>query len=84
MGKPGLYLEDLYVMPAFRGQGVAKKLLAFLAKLAIERDCGRLEWWVVDWNKKAIDFYLNMGAVAMDEWTVYRVTDEKLQQLAEQ
>lgn len=81
LGKPGLYLEDLYVMPAFRGQGIARKLLAFLAKLAIERDCGRLEWWVLDWNKKAIDFYLNVGAVAMDEWTVYRVTNEKLKQL---
>lgn len=82
LGKPGLYLEDLYVIPEFRGQGIAKKLLGFLAQLAIERDCGRLEWWVLDWNKKAIDFYLKIGAIPMDEWTVYRVTGEKLQELA--
>jgi len=83
LGKPGLYLEDLYVKPEYRGKKIATQILSFLAKLALQRDCGRFEWSVLDWNKKAIDFYLNVGAVAMDEWTVYRVSGDKLHLLAD-
>lgn len=82
LGKPGLYLEDLYVKPSHRSKGIGQQLLKFLAKLAKERDCGRLEWWVLDWNKKAIDFYLKIGAKPMDEWTVFRVTGKALEELA--
>lgn len=82
LGRPGIYLEDLYVKPAMRGKGFGKKLLAFLAKLAKDRKCGRVEWWVLDWNKTAIDFYKSLGAKPMDEWTVFRVTDEALTNLA--
>ena len=82
LGKPGIYLEDLYVKPEARGQGIGKMMLAYLAKLACERNCGRLEWWVLDWNETAINFYKSIGAKAMDEWTVYRVTDEALENLA--
>jgi GNAT superfamily N-acetyltransferase len=82
LGRHGLYLEDLFVLPEFRGRGIGKALLVFLAKLAVERGCGRFEWSVLDWNKPAIDFYLNLGAVAMDEWTVYRLTGETLENLA--
>ena len=82
LGKPGIYLEDLYVKPEARGQGIGQALLSYLAQLAKERDCGRLEWWVLDWNTPAIEFYKRIGAVPMDEWTVYRVTDEALDNLA--
>ena len=82
LGKPGLYLEDLYVVPEMRGRGCGKKLLGWLAKLAIERECGRLEWGVVDWNPTAIEFYKSIRARAMDEWTVYRVSGSDLQDLA--
>jgi len=82
LGKPGIYLEDLYVRPEYRGNGYGKKLLAFLADLTVKRDCGRLEWWVLNWNKSSIDFYESLGAKAMDEWTVYRLTGESLQDLA--
>jgi GNAT superfamily N-acetyltransferase len=82
LGRPGLYLEDLYVRPAFRGRGAGKALLAHLAALAKERGCGRMEWWVLDWNEGAIGFYESIGAEAMDEWTVYRVTGEALERLA--
>lgn len=82
LGKPGIYLEDLYVVPHMRGKGVAKKILAFLAKLTIDRDCGRLEWSVLDWNKPAIDFYKSIGATPMDEWTVQRVAWQELINLA--
>ena len=82
LGKPGLYLEDLYVGPGFRGSGVGKSLLVRLAKLAEERGCGRLEWWVLDWNDPAIEFYRSIGARPMDDWTVYRVTGEELEKLA--
>lgn len=82
LGRPGLYLEDLFVRPAFRGGGVGKALLAHLARVAKERGCGRLEWWVLDWNEPAIGFYRSIGAEAMDEWTVYRVTGEALDELA--
>lgn len=81
-GKPGLYLEDLYVEPRARGGGAGKALLSRLAQLAIERDCARLEWWVLDWNEPSIAFYRSLGARAMDEWTVYRVDGTALTSLA--
>jgi GNAT superfamily N-acetyltransferase len=83
LGRPGIYLEDLYVKPAARGHGIGKRMLSFLAKLAIDRKCGRLEWWVLDWNTPAIEFYKKIGAKPMDEWTVYRVTEDDLTALAE-
>ncbi|HGT2644366.1 TPA: N-acetyltransferase family protein [Legionella pneumophila] len=82
LGKPGIYLEDLYVKPEARGQGIGKIMLAYLAQLAKDRNCGRLEWWVLDWNETAINFYKSLEAKAMDEWTVYRVTGEALDNLA--
>ena len=82
-GKPGIYLEDLYVTPDARGKGVGKALLARLAALAVERDCARLEWSVLDWNAPAIAFYRSIGAVSMDEWTVNRLTGEALKALAQ-
>lgn len=82
LGKPGIYLEDLYVKPEMRGNGMGKIILSFLAKLSIERNCGRLEWWCLDWNTSSIKFYEQMGAVPMDEWTVYRVSDDSLTKLA--
>ena len=82
LGKPGIYLEDLYVKPAFRGAGIGKKLLVYLASLAKRRGCGRLEWWVLDWNEPSIGFYKKLGAIPMDDWTVYRVTGEALEGLA--
>jgi GNAT superfamily N-acetyltransferase len=82
LGKPGIYLEDLYVKPEMRGRGMGKVILSFLAKLSIERKCGRLEWWCLDWNESSIKFYKQMGAVPMDEWTVYRVSDDALDKLA--
>lgn len=82
LAKPGLYLEDLFVLPEARGKGYGKRLLAYLAKLAVERGCGRLEWWVLDWNKSAIDFYVSLGAKPMSEWTVQRITGESLNDLA--
>jgi GNAT superfamily N-acetyltransferase len=81
-GQPGLYLEDLFVKPDFRGRGIGKGLLAFLAALAVERGCGRLEWAVLNWNEPAIGFYRSVGARPMDEWTVYRIDDEPLRRLA--
>lgn len=80
-GKPGIYLEDLFVRPAARGSGLGKALLAHLAMLAVERDCARLEWSVLDWNEPAIGFYKKLGARLMDEWTVMRVDGTALQQL---
>ena len=82
LGKPGIYLEDLYVMEKYRGRGFGRKMLSYLAKLTVERDCGRLEWSVLDWNKPAIDFYLSIGAVPMEDWTVYRLTGKELSSLA--
>jgi GNAT superfamily N-acetyltransferase len=82
LGKSGIYLEDLYVKPEFRGAGVGRALLVYLAKLARERGCGRLEWWVLDWNEPAIRFYKALGAVPMEDWTVYRVMGEALDELA--
>jgi GNAT superfamily N-acetyltransferase len=84
LGRPGIYLEDLYVQPQFRGKGLGKILLGYLASLAKELNCGRLEWWVLDWNKPAIDFYQSLGAQPMDEWTVNRVTGDALDNLVEQ
>lgn len=80
-GKPGIYLEDLFVRPAARGSGLGKVLLARLAALALERDCARLEWSVLDWNESAIGFYKKLGARLMDEWTVMRVDGADLAQL---
>ena len=82
LARPGLYLEDLFVVPKFRGRGYGKALLVHLARLAVERDCGRFEWSVLDWNTPAIDFYKSLGAVPLDEWTVFRVTGEALARLA--
>ena len=82
LGRAGIYLEDLYVKPEYRGKGYRKALLKKLAQLAVERGCGRLEWWCLDWNKPSIDFYRSLGAVPMDEWTVYRITGDTLQELA--
>ena len=82
LGKPGLYLEDLFVNPEMRGKGIGKVLISYLACLAKERGCGRFEWWVLDWNKPAIQFYQSIGARPMDEWTVQRVDGEALDQLA--
>lgn len=79
--KPGIYLEDLFVMPAYRGHGVGKRLLTYLAQLAIERDCSRLEWSVLDWNEPAIGFYQRMGATVWPDWRICRVTGEALRQL---
>ena len=84
LAKQGLYLEDLFVKPAFRGRGIGKALLVHLAQLAVSRRCGRLEWSVLDWNEDAIRFYESLRAKAMDEWTVYRVTGPALEQLAGQ
>ncbi len=82
LSKPGIYLEDLYVKPEFRRRGYGRVLLLYLARLAKERGCGRFEWSALDWNEPAINFYKNLGAVPMDEWTVYRVTGETLSRLA--
>ncbi len=81
LAKPGIYLEDLFVLPDARGSGVGTALLTAVAKLAVERDAGRLEWSVLDWNAPAIGFYRKLGAVPMDEWTVMRVTGDALRQL---
>jgi len=82
LGKPGIYLEDLFVLESHRGKGYGKLLLASLASLALERNCGRLEWAVLDWNKPSIEFYKSLGARMMDEWIVNRMTGESLVKLA--
>ncbi len=82
LGRPGIYLEDLYVKPEVRGKGFGKQMLAYLAKLAKDRGCGRMEWWALDWNKQATDVYKRIGAQPMDEWTVYRVDGKELDELA--
>ena len=84
LGQPGLYLEDLFVAPGWRGSGLGKRLLTHLARLAVERGCGRFEWSVLDWNEAEIGFYKKLGATPMDEWTVFRVTGDALRQLAAQ
>jgi GNAT superfamily N-acetyltransferase len=82
-GRRGLYLEDLYVRPEFRGRGFGRRMLAHLAALAVERGCARLEWSVLDWNLRAVGFYRAMGAVPMSEWTVFRLSGDALQALAD-
>lgn len=82
LGRSGLYIEDLYVKPEMRGKGMGKGLLVYLAKLATERGCGRMEWWVLNWNEPSIKFYQHLGAKPMDDWTVYRLTGDALNQLA--
>jgi GNAT superfamily N-acetyltransferase len=81
-GRPGIYLEDLFVRPEARGSGLGKALLKALAALAVARNCARLEWWVLDWNDPAIQFYKKLGAKPMDEWTTFRVDGDALQELA--
>jgi len=81
-GRPGIYLEDLFVRPQARGRGIGKALLAYLARMAVERRCSRLEWAVLDWNEPSIRFYRNLGAVSMDEWRIFRLTGLALEQLA--
>ncbi len=82
LGKRGLYLEDLFVRPAFRGAGLGRHLMAALARIAVQRDCGRFEWSVLDWNAPAIGFYRRLGAVGLDEWTVQRLEGDALHALA--
>ena len=84
LAQPGLYLEDLFVLPAFRGKGLGKLLLSYLANLAVERGCGRFEWSVLDWNQPAIDFYQSQGAKLMHDWRITRLTGAELQALAAQ
>lgn len=83
LGRAGIYLEDLFVLPEYRGQGCGTALLKRLAQITLERGCGRLEWACLDWNKPSIDFYLSLGAKPMDEWTTYRLTGETLERMAE-
>jgi GNAT superfamily N-acetyltransferase len=82
LGRPGIYLEDLFVEPTHRGQGIGKALLIEIAKIAKDRNCGRLEWAVLDWNAPAIDFYRRLGAIPLDDWTMFRITGEALDNLA--
>ena len=84
LGRAGIYLEDLFVLQEYRGKGYGKALLKKLAQIAVERGCGRLEWWCLDWNKPSIDFYRSLGAEPMEEWTTYRIAGETLKQLAEE
>ncbi|MBR4858986.1 MAG: GNAT family N-acetyltransferase [Clostridia bacterium] len=83
LGRAGIYLEDLFVLPEYRGKGYGKALLKKLAKITCERGCGRLEWCCLDWNKPSIDFYLSLGAVPLEDWTIYRIAGEKLKKFAE-
>ena len=82
LGRAGIYLEDLFVLPAYRGKGYGRGLLKKLAQITVERGCGRLEWSCLDWNKPSISFYLSLGAVPMDEWTTYRLTGKTLEAMA--
>lgn len=83
LGRAGIYLEDLYVKPECRRKGYGKAILKKLASIAVERGCGRFEWWCLDWNKPSIDFYLSLGAEAMSDWAVYRIAGDTLTQLVE-
>lgn len=83
LGRSGVYLEDLYVRPEYRGKGYGKGLLKALARIAVARGCGRLEWWCLDWNKPSINFYRSLGAEPMSDWTVYRIAGDTLKQMAE-
>ncbi len=82
LGRPGMYLEDLYVKPEMRGKGIGRAMLAHLAKIAVKRGCGRFEWSVLNWNEQAIRFYKSLGAISMDEWTTFRISGDALQKLA--
>ena len=82
LGRAGIYLEDLFVLPEYRGKGFGKGLLRRLAQIAVERGCGRLEWWCLDWNQPSIDFYRSLGAEPMEEWTTYRLTGDTLREMA--
>jgi GNAT superfamily N-acetyltransferase len=84
LGRAGIYLEDLYIMPEYRGCGYGKAILQKLAQIAVQRGCGRLEWWCLDWNKSSIDFYLSLGAEPMEDWTVYRIAGDTLKNMAEE
>lgn len=84
LGKANLYLEDLYVQPQMRGLGLGKSLFSALARIATERDCGRLDWWCLDWNESSIKFYMKMGAIPMNDWTVYRVENQALEKLSKE
>ena len=84
LGRAGLYLEDLFVLPEYRGKGYGKQLLKKLASIAVQRKCGRLEWWCLDWNQSSIDFYLSLGAEPMSDWTVYRFSGDTLQDFAQE
>ena len=84
LGRAGIYLEDLFVLPEYRGKGYGKGLLTELAKITVSRGCGRLEWACLNWNKPSIDFYLSMGALPMNDWKVYRITGERLRELGKQ
>lgn len=83
VGRPGLYLEDLFVKPEYRGKGIGTIMLSFLAKTAVDRRCGRFEWWCLDWNEPSIEFYKKLGALPMEEWTTFRVDDKALVELAD-
>lgn len=82
LGRPGIYLEDLFVRPSARGLGIGRAMLRYVAQLACERKCGRVEWSVLDWNEPAIGFYRSLGAIPKDEWTIYRLTGDALQRFA--
>ena len=84
LGRAGLYLEDLFILPEYRGKGYGKATLKELARIAVSRGCGRFEWWCLDWNRPSIDFYLSLGAQPMNEWTTYRLTGETLKSMAEE
>ncbi|MCI8894507.1 MAG: GNAT family N-acetyltransferase [Lachnospiraceae bacterium] len=83
LGRAGIYLEDLFVLPQYRGRGYGKGLLSKLARITVERGCGRLEWCCLDWNTPSIEFYKSLGAVPLEEWTIYRLTGETLHAMAE-
>lgn len=83
LGRAGIWLEDLFVLPEYRGKGYGKGLLKQLAKITVERGCGRLEWYCLDWNQPSIDFYRSFGAVALDDWTTYRLSGDTLKKMAE-
>ena len=82
LGRPGIYIEDIYIKPEHRGMGIGKTILSYIATLAVERDCGRLEWCVLDWNTTTLNFYNGLGARALDEWTVCRITGDTLSKLS--
>jgi GNAT superfamily N-acetyltransferase len=82
LGRPGVYLEDLFVVPEWRGRGVGRRLLAYVARVAVERHCGRMEWAVLDWNESAIAFYKRLGAAVMDDWRLCRLTGDALARVA--